>query len=46
MTKTQIKFGVFLLICQLCLLAMTYGFQYGMDRAAHQAGIAEIIRGK
>ena len=46
MTKTQIKFGVFLLICQLCLLAMTMGFHAGMDAQAERAGIADIIKGR
>ena len=46
MSKAQIKFGCFLVVVQLCLLAMTIGFHQGMDRAAEQAGIAEIINGK
>lgn len=43
MTKAQIKFGFFLLAIQICLLAMTYGFHAGMNRAAEQAGLTTII---
>lgn len=46
MTSAQVKCGLFLVAVQLCLLALTYGFNASMDRAAEQAGIAEIIKGE
>ena len=46
MKTSHIKFGMFLLVIQIGLLAMTMTFHANMNRAAEQAGIEEIINGK
>ena len=43
MTQAQIKLGIVLLIAQLLMLAMTFGFNSLLDRQAAQDGIAQII---
>ena len=39
----QIKLGITLLVAQIALIAMTYGFSGLLDRQAEADGIAAII---
>ena len=45
MTNAQMKLGCLLLMAQLVILAMTYGFNGMLDRQAAQDGLTEIING-
>jgi hypothetical protein len=45
MTDAQkIKLGIALVIAQICLLALTLGFNALMDHQAERAGISQIIQ--
>ena len=44
MTTAHIKIGMVLLLAQVILIAMTYGFHGMMDRSAERAGISTIIQ--
>ena len=46
MKISAVKFGIFLLAVQIAMLALTMGFHAGMDKAAEQAGIMDIIKNK
>ena len=43
MKAQHIRIGFCLLVAQLLMLAMTYGFHSAMDESADRAGLTEII---